>query len=107
MLTSHGTAAAIRCRGVMPEKRFWVRDHGPSVEIRYSAERIAVHTPANRRHQVVTLRHHHVGIPTHSRDASGFVNKNGAVLEGRRRYGMNPASSDTKQDLGCDPDTKR
>ena len=54
----------------MPEKRFWVRDHGPSVEIRYSAERIAVHTPANRRHQVVTLRHHHVGIPTHSRESA-------------------------------------
>lgn len=50
-------------------KEVWVRDHGPSVEIRYSAERIAVHAPASRRHQVVTLNHHHVGIPTHSRQS--------------------------------------
>ena len=48
-------------------KDVWVRDHGPSVEIRYSAERIAVHAPASRRHQIVTLSHHHVGIPTHGR----------------------------------------
>jgi transposase len=48
-------------------KEVWVRDHGPSVEIRYSAERIAVHAPATRRHQVVTLNHHHIGIPPQSR----------------------------------------
>lgn len=51
-------------------KEVWVRDHGPSVEVRYSAERIAVHAPAARRHQVVTLSHHHVGIPTHSRESA-------------------------------------
>lgn len=51
-------------------KDVWVRDHGPSVEIRYSTERIAVHAPAARRHQVVTLSHHHVGIPTHSRQST-------------------------------------
>ena len=51
-------------------KEVWVRDHGPSVEIRYSAERIAVHAPAVRRHQVVTLRHHHVGIPTNNRQSA-------------------------------------
>jgi len=50
-------------------KEVWVRDHGPSVEVRYSSERIAVHSPATRRHQVVTLNHHHVGIPTHSRES--------------------------------------
>ena len=48
-------------------KEVWVRDHGPSVEIRYSSERIAVHTPASRQHQVVTLGRHHIGIPTHNR----------------------------------------
>jgi len=48
-------------------KEVWVRDHGPSVEIRYSAERIAVHAPATRRHQIVTLNHHHIGIPPQSR----------------------------------------
>jgi len=47
-------------------------------------------------HGACGVRRGHVGIPTHSRDSSGFVNKNGAVLEGRRRYGMNPASSDAK-----------
>src|SRR6516162_6681804 len=51
-------------------KEVWVRDHGPSVEIRYSAERIAVHSPAARRHQVVTLTHHHIGIPTHARNSA-------------------------------------
>lgn len=51
-------------------KEVWVRDDGPSVEIRYSAERIAVHAPAAERHQVVTLRHHHAGIPTHSRQST-------------------------------------
>jgi transposase len=51
-------------------KEVWVRDHGPAVEIRYSAERIAVHAPAARRHQVVTLRHHHVGIPANSRQSA-------------------------------------
>ena len=51
-------------------KEVWVRDHGPAVEIRYSAERIAVHAPAARRHQIVTLRHHHVGIPANSRQSA-------------------------------------
>jgi transposase len=51
-------------------KEVWVRDHGPSVEIRYSAERIAVHAPAATRHQVVTLRHHHVGIPAGNRQSA-------------------------------------
>jgi transposase len=50
-------------------KEVWVRDHGLSVEIRYSAERIAVHAPASGRHQVVTLNHHHAGIPTHNRQS--------------------------------------
>lgn len=50
-------------------KEVWVRDQGPSVEIRYSAERIAVHAPAAGHHQVVTLSHHHIGIPTHSRQS--------------------------------------
>jgi hypothetical protein len=52
------------------EKEVWVRDHGPSFEIRDGTERIAAHAPAARRHQVVTLNHHHIGIPTHSRESS-------------------------------------
>jgi hypothetical protein len=50
-------------------KEVWVHDHGPSIEIRYSAECIAVHAPAARRYQLVTLGHHHVGIPTRSRQS--------------------------------------
>jgi len=67
-------------------KQVWVRDHGPSVEIRYSAERIAVHVPAPRRHQVVTLNHHHVGIPTHSRENTKtliHITQNAPVVEHR------------------------
>ncbi len=51
-------------------KEVWVRDHGPSVEIRYSSERIAMHAPASRRHQIVTLSDHHAGIPTMSRQST-------------------------------------
>ncbi len=48
-----------------------------------------------------------MGMVADGGDAAVCIDENGAVLEGRRRYGMNPASSDTKQDLGCDPNTKR
>lgn len=67
-------------------KEVWVRDHGPSVEIRYSAERIAVHAPAAKRHQVVTLGHHHVGIPAHSRESAKtliHITQNAPVVEHR------------------------
>jgi transposase len=67
-------------------KEVWVRDYGPSVEIRYSAERIAVHAPATRRHQVVTLSHHHVGIPTNSRHSTKtliHISQSAPVVEHR------------------------
>src|SRR5580700_10268492 len=44
-------------------KEVWVREQGGEVEVRYSAERIALHAPAQRRHQVVTQSEHHQGIP--------------------------------------------
>jgi len=44
-------------------KEVWVRDQGRYVEVRYGAERIAVHVQAVRHHQVVTLSEHHAGIP--------------------------------------------
>ena len=44
-------------------KEVWVRDHGHYVEVRYGADRIAVHCQAVRRHQLVTQREHHEGIP--------------------------------------------
>jgi len=36
-------------------KEVWVRDHGRYVEVRYGAERVAVHVQAVRHHQVLTL----------------------------------------------------
>jgi transposase len=44
-------------------KEVWVRDHGHYVEVRHGAERIAVHSQAVRRHQVVTQGEHLEGIP--------------------------------------------
>jgi len=44
-------------------KEVWVRDQRQYVEVRYGAERIAVHCQAVRRHQVVTQREHHEDIP--------------------------------------------
>ena len=49
-------------------KEVWVRDHGRYVEVRYGAERIAVHVQAVRHHQVVTLIEHHAGIPLGNKD---------------------------------------
>ena len=44
-------------------KEVWVRDQGQHVEVRYGAERIALHHQAVIRHQVITLEEHHTGIP--------------------------------------------
>jgi transposase len=44
-------------------KEVWVREQGGHVEVRYGAERIALHAPAARRHQIITEREHHQGIP--------------------------------------------
>ena len=41
----------------------WVREHGGAVEVRYGADRIAVHAAAAKHHQVVTQQEHHHGIP--------------------------------------------
>jgi transposase len=44
-------------------KEVWVREQGTSVEVHYGGERIAVHSRAERKHQVVTEHTHHHGIP--------------------------------------------
>ena len=44
-------------------KEVWVRDDHRDVEVRYGAQRIAVHAQAVRLHQVVTRSEHHEGIP--------------------------------------------
>jgi hypothetical protein len=45
------------------------RDHGRYVEVRYGAERIAVHAQAVRHHQVITLNEHHADIPLGSKQS--------------------------------------
>ena len=40
-----------------------MREQGGDVEVRYGAERIALHAPAAKRHQIVTQSEHHQGIP--------------------------------------------
>jgi hypothetical protein len=44
-------------------KEVWVRDHGRHVEVRYGAERIAMHVLTVRHHQVIAFNDHHAGIP--------------------------------------------
>jgi transposase len=55
-------------------KEVWVREQGREVEVRYGAERIAVHRSALRRHEVVTQAEHHEGIPL------GAERRNGKTL---------------------------
>jgi transposase len=49
----------------------WVRQQGPEIEVHYGPERIAVHAPAERRHQVITRREHHEGLPLGAASSSG------------------------------------
>ena len=44
-------------------KEVRVRDYGRDVEVRYGSERIAAHSQAVRRHQIITQSEHHEGIP--------------------------------------------
>ena len=48
-------------------KEVWVREGGGEVEVRYGAERIAVHAPAVRKHEIVRNSEHHEGIPLGAR----------------------------------------
>jgi hypothetical protein len=50
-------------------KEVWVRERGLDIEVRHGADRIATHSPAVRRHQVVTIGEHHEGIPLGNRTA--------------------------------------
>ena len=44
-------------------KEVWVREQNNAVEVRQGRERIALHAPAAKRHQVITQSQHHQGIP--------------------------------------------
>ena len=44
-------------------KEVWVLESGCDVEVRHGGERIAMHGQAEKRHQVITRREHHEGLP--------------------------------------------
>jgi hypothetical protein len=68
-------------------KEVWVRDNHCDVEVRYGAERIAVHARAVGRHQVVTRSEHHEGIPLGVAQRSGktliHIEQSAPVVEQR------------------------
>jgi hypothetical protein len=50
-------------------KEVWVRELAGEVDVLDGRARIAVHAKARRKHQVVTFRAHHQGIPLGARGA--------------------------------------
>jgi transposase len=52
-------------------QQVWVHEQGGEVEVRYGAEQIALHASTEKRHEVVTHREHHEGIPLGSRRRDG------------------------------------
>ena len=54
-------------------KEVWVRERGADVEVHCGGQRIAVHSRAERRHQVVTHAPHHAGIPLGGNKVGGKI----------------------------------
>ena len=54
-------------------KQVWVRPRGEQIEVRCGAERIAVHTRARGKHELITEPVHHAGIPLGSDGAGGKI----------------------------------
>jgi hypothetical protein len=54
-------------------KEVWVREQGAAVEVHYGSQRIALHQRASRRHQVITERRHHEGIPLGGERMNGKI----------------------------------
>lgn len=54
-------------------KDVWVREQAGQVEVHCGGERIAVHPPAARKHQVITENAHHQGIPLSAGHSSGKI----------------------------------
>ena len=51
----------------------WVRDRDNQIEVHYGGERIAVHSRASGKHQIITVPEHHHGIPLGSRGPSSKI----------------------------------
>ena len=68
-------------------KPVWVQQQGAEIEVRYGAERIAVHTVSERRHQVITRREHHEDIPLGAAGGGGktliHIQQSAPVVERR------------------------
>jgi transposase len=54
-------------------KEVWVREQGVEVEVHYGGERIAIHQHAIRKHEVITQRAHHHGIPLSATPSGGKI----------------------------------
>jgi hypothetical protein len=54
-------------------KEVWVRERGVDVEVHCGGQRIAAHARAACRHQIVTHRPHHEGIPLGSERTGGKI----------------------------------
>src|ERR1700674_6019701 len=54
-------------------KEVWVREQGVDVEVHHGGQRIAVHSRAAHRHQVMTHPPHHAGIPLGSPRSGGKI----------------------------------
>jgi hypothetical protein len=54
-------------------KEVWVRERGPDVEVHYGGQRVAVHSRAGGRHQVITYAPHHEGIPLGGERSGGKI----------------------------------
>src|SRR5205085_6530569 len=75
---------------------------GAATEMRQLEVRVAVHEAGHelgvgKMQRLAVARHRHCSVRTDRRDPAARVNKNGAVLEGRRRYGMDTAGSNAQQ----------
>jgi transposase len=54
-------------------KEVWVRERGSEIEVYCGKERIAVHQQAAGKHQVITQRGHHEGIPSEGQRTGGKI----------------------------------
>ena len=54
-------------------KEVWVRERGVEVEVHYGGDRIAIHQHAIRKHEVITQRTHHHGIPLSAAPSGGKI----------------------------------
>src|SRR6266487_2909621 len=77
------------------------------LEVRVAVDETRQHLCIAKLDRLYATRGRDARVRADGGDPAVCVNKNGAVLEGRRRDGMDPASSNAEQEIGCDPNTER